>query len=53
MSRLLSLLAQLDRFCDQLATAIHGSQTQIYAMLALLVVAAFFTFPPKDDPDQI
>ncbi len=53
MSRLLSLLAQLDGFCDQVATAINGSQTQVYAMLALVVVAAFFAFPPRDDPDQI
>jgi hypothetical protein len=53
MSQLLSLLVQLDSFCDQLATAIHGSQTRLYAMLALVLVAAFFAFPPKDDPDQI
>lgn len=53
MSQLLSLLTELDRFCGQLATAIHGSQTQLYVMLALAVVAAFFAFPPKDDPDQI
>lgn len=53
MSQFLSLLAQLDSFCEQLATAINGSQTQLYAMLALIVVAAYFVFPPKDDPDQI
>jgi hypothetical protein len=53
MSRLLSLLAQFDRFCDHLANAIYGSQTQLYTMLVLVVVAAFFAFPPKDDPDQI
>jgi hypothetical protein len=53
MSQLLALLVELDRFCGQLATAIEGSQTQLYAMLALAVVAAFFAFPPKDDPDQI
>ena len=53
MSQLLSLLAQLDRFCEQLTTAIQGAQTQLYTMLALVVVAAFFAFPPKDDPDQI
>ncbi len=52
MSRLLSLLDQLDALCGQLATAIHGAQTQLYAMLALAVVAAFFALPPKD-PDQI
>jgi hypothetical protein len=53
MDPLLSLLVELDRVCDQLATAIQGSQAQIYAMLTLVVVAAFFAFPPKDDPDQI
>ena len=53
MSQLLSLLAQFDGLCAQLATAIEQSQTQLYAMLALVVVAAFFAFPPKNDPDQI
>jgi len=53
MSQLLSLLAELDRVCGQLAVAIDGSQMQLYAMLTLVVVAAFFAFPPKDDPDQI
>jgi hypothetical protein len=53
MSQLLSFLAQFDTFCDQLATRIHESQTQLYAMLALAVVAAFFTFPQQDDSDQI
>ena len=53
MSQILSLLAEFDRFCDQLAAAIQGAQTQIYVTLAVVVVAAFFAFPPKDDPDQI
>ncbi len=53
MSQLASLLAQLDSTCGQLAAAIHSSQTQIYTMLAVAVVAAFFAFPPKDDPDQV
>ncbi len=53
MSQLASVLAQLDSLCGQLATAIHGAQTQIYATLAIAVVAAFFAFPPKDDPDQV
>ncbi len=53
MSQLLSLLDQFDSLCGQLAVAIQGSQTQLYAMLALVVVAVFFAFPPKDDPDQI
>ena len=53
MSQFLSLLAELDRICDQLETAIQGSQTQLYAMLTVVVVAALFAFPPKDDPDPI
>lgn len=53
MSQLLSLLVQLDSFCGQLATAIHESETQLYATLVLVVVAAFFAFPPKNDPDQV
>ncbi len=53
MSQLPPLLTQFDTFCGKLAIAIHGSETQLYAMLALVVVAAFFAFPPKDDPDQI
>ena len=53
MSQLPSLLAQLDSFCAQLSTAMQGAQTQLYMVLALVVVAAFFAFPPKDDPDQI
>ena len=53
MSQLLSLLAAFDHVCGEFATAIDGSQTQLYAMLTLVVVAAFLAFPPKDDPDQI
>jgi hypothetical protein len=53
MNQLLSILAQLDHFCGQLAAAIQGSQTQLYATLAVAVVVGFFAFPRKDDPDQI
>ncbi len=53
MSQLHSLLVQLDGFCGQLASALQGAQTQIYAVLALVVVAAFVAFPPRDDPDQV
>jgi len=53
MSQLSIVLAQLDHACGQFANAIQGSQTQLYAMLALVVVVAFFTAPRKDDPDQI
>jgi hypothetical protein len=48
----LAALAFWQRSCVQPATAIHGPQTGLYAMLALVVVTAFFAFPPKDDPDQ-
>ncbi len=53
MSHLLFLLDQLDDYCEQLATAIQASQPQLYAILALAVVAAFLCVPRQDDPDQI
>jgi hypothetical protein len=53
MTDLVSLLTQLDSFCQQLAIAIQDIQTQLYAVLALIVLAAVLAFPPKDDPDQI
>ena len=53
MSEPISVIDQLDRLCQQIATAIQGSELQIYAILAVVVVATFFAFPPKDDPDQI
>jgi len=53
MSHLLSLLDHLDSFSSHLATAIESSQPQLYAILALVVVAAFLAFPRQDDPDQI
>jgi hypothetical protein len=53
MSQLLSLLVQFDGLCGQLATAIERSEPQLYAVLGLVVVAAFFAFPRKDDTDQI
>ena len=49
----ISFLNQLDRLCQQIATAIQGSELQIYSILAVIVVASFLAFPPKDDPDQI
>jgi hypothetical protein len=52
VSQLLSLLAQLDTFCGQLAAALHGAEPRLYAMLSLVVVAGFFLFRPKD-PDEI
>jgi hypothetical protein len=47
------MLAEIDRFCGQLATAIHASELQLYAMLALVVVLSALLFPPRDDPDQV
>jgi hypothetical protein len=52
VSQLVSFLAQIDGLCGQLAAALHGSETQLYAMLSLVVVAGFFAFRPED-PDQI
>jgi hypothetical protein len=52
MSELLSLLAQLDGLCGHVATAIHHSEMRLYPMLAVVVVAVFLAFRPKD-PDQI
>ena len=46
-------LDQLDQLCQQIATAIQNLELKIYAILAIIVVASFFAFPPKDDPDQI
>ena len=53
MNRPIAFLDQLDQLCQQIATAIQHSELQIYAILAVIVLAAFFAFPPKDDPDQI
>jgi hypothetical protein len=53
MGQFTSLLAKLDHVCGQFATAIQGAQTQLYAMVAIAVVLAFFAAPRKDDPDQI
>jgi hypothetical protein len=47
------MLAEIDRFCGQLAAAIHASELQLYAMLALIVILSTLLFPPKDDPDQV
>ena len=47
------MLADIDRFCGQIAAAIHSSELQLYATLGLIVVLSAFLFPPKDDPDQV
>ncbi len=53
MSEPLSFIAQIDRLCQQIATAIQGSELQLYASLAVIVIVSFFAFPPKDDSDQV
>jgi hypothetical protein len=53
MNESISFLDQLDQVCQEIATAIQSSELQIYAILAVIVVATFFAFPPKDDLDQI
>ena len=47
-----SLFAQLDRFCDQFALALHNSELQVYTVLTLLLVLGILLFPPRNDPDQ-
>jgi hypothetical protein len=48
-----SMLADIDRFCGQIAAAIHSSELQLYATLGLIAVLSALLFPPKDDPDQV
>jgi hypothetical protein len=47
------MLAEIDRFCGQIAAAIQGSELQLYATLALIILLSALLFPPKDDPDQV
>ena len=47
-----SLLAELDRFCAQVALALHNVELQVYAVLTLLLVLGILLFPPRNDPDQ-
>jgi hypothetical protein len=53
MNEPIAFVGQLDRFCQQIANLIQGSELQIYAILAVIVVASFLAFPPKDDLDQV
>jgi len=53
MNETISFLDRLDQVSQQIANAIQSSELQIYAILAVIVVATFFIFPPKDDLDQI
>ena len=47
MNKPLAFLNQLDLLCQQIATAIQHSELQIYAILAAIVLATFFAFPPE------
>jgi hypothetical protein len=49
----LSFLAGVDRLCGQFASALHNTEWQVYATLAVLIVLSTLLFPPKDDPDQV
>ncbi len=53
MGNIFSVLAEVDRFCGQLSTAIHRAELPLYATLALVVIVSVIVFPPKDDLDQI
>lgn len=53
MSDRVSLLGEVDRLCGQIASAMHASEWQICATLALMIVLSVLIFPPKDDPDQV
>jgi hypothetical protein len=47
------MIGEIDRFCDQIAIAMHNAEFQTYATLALLVVLSVLFFPPRDDLDQV
>lgn len=53
MSDSTSMLAAIDRFCGQFATALQHSELQLYATIGLVIVLSVLLFPPKNDPDQI
>jgi hypothetical protein len=53
MSNAFSLLQSFDGLCATFATALHNSEPQVYATLAVLLLLGVLLFPPKDDPDQI
>jgi hypothetical protein len=47
------MLTEIDRLCGQIAAAIHSSELQLYATLAVIIVLSALLFPPKNDPDQV
>ncbi len=52
MGAISSALADADRLCRQISTALHNTEFQLYATLALIVVLSILLFPPRDDLDQ-
>lgn len=52
MGAAFAMIADIDRVCGQFATALHNSELQIYATLAVLLLIGVGVFPPKNDPDQ-
>jgi len=53
MGDIFLILAEVDRFCGQISTAIHNAEVPLYATLTLIVVLSVVLFPPRDDLDQI
>jgi hypothetical protein len=53
MTDRLWLLGDVDRLCGQFAAALHNSEWEIYATIALITVLSALLFPRKNDPDQI
>lgn len=53
MDAAFAMLADIDRVCGRFAAALHNSEPQIYAILALLLALGVLLFPPKNDPDQV
>ncbi len=53
MGDIFSTLAEIDRFCGQVSTAMHSEELRLYATLMLVVVLSILLFPPRDDLDQV
>jgi hypothetical protein len=53
MGDVFSILAEVDRFCSQVSTAIHSVELPFYTTLTLVVVLSVILFPPRDDLDQV
>jgi hypothetical protein len=53
MGDIFPILAEVDRFCGHLSTALHRVELPLYATLTLVVVLSVLLFPPRDDLDQV